>query len=250
MNHKLVIFIAVLLSWPAYAQAPSEEERATLQIAYVEFAPFVYTDDNGEATGSAKTLSDRIAARAGYELEWESLPRNRIGRYLKSGELDMWLGVAGLPDLQAHTLETRTPIASLNLSAYHSPQLPEVKNIEDLRGKSLILISGYTYMKVLEEIMTDPRTTYSRAPHHAASLQMLMMGRGDYLLNYDQPLARAMEEHPPMIPLQRSPLLTREAIFLVSRQTREAETVVRRLNTAYQALKEEDLTGTAYPGNP
>lgn len=252
LNASLIALIAVLLSGPVLAQATPEEDqdRSTLQAAYVEFAPYIYTDEDGQATGSAKKLSERIAARAGYELQWRALPINRIRLYLKRGDVDLWLGIAGHPDLQEHILETRFPVATVNLSAYHPPHQPVIRDVGELRGKSLILISGYTYLGLLQEVLADPQTKHARAPHHLAGLQMLMMGRGDYLLNYDEPLAQAMKKSSTQPLLQRSSLLRREATFLVSRKTREAEIIVKRLNKAFQALVEEGRIEPPYPGMP
>ncbi|MDX1588648.1 MAG: transporter substrate-binding domain-containing protein [Oleiphilaceae bacterium] len=246
LNPSLFVFLLTLLAWPALADTSVEEPVRTLKAAYVEFAPYIYTGDDGQATGSVKQLSDRVARKAGYRLEWQALPIKRVKLYLQRGKVDLWLGIAGQPHLQPLIMETRVPLAKVTLSAYHRPYQSPVETIGDLRGQSLILISGYSYLGLLEGVLADPGTQHDSAPNHEAGLKMLTMGRGDYLLNYDEPMKRALEKMP-TIPLRRNPLFSREATFLISRQAREPEVLVERLEKAYWALMEEEGNGPVTP---
>ncbi|TVP56141.1 MAG: hypothetical protein EA349_08295 [Halomonadaceae bacterium] len=231
--------VLLLLHGHALA-APSETEQTrTLSIAYVEFAPFIYTDNKGNAAGTSRALSEQIATRAGFQLEWVSLPINRVVQYLARGHVDLWLGIAGQPHLQDIVIETEAELATVNLSAYHKRSQPPVTSLAELECKHLILISGYAYQGRLNEFLANPHSQHSRAPSHEAGLRMLVMGRGDYLLNYDEPLSQVLERLP-VRAIERSHLSRKQGTFLVSRRAPGAQAIAQRLDQAFAAIQAEE----------
>jgi len=228
----IVVLFLVLLSMAAVA-----DERRTLRAGFLDFPPFKYMDEQGQAAGPWVELSERLAKDAGYHLEWEQLPISRIYRYLQSGEIDFWPGVADIPILRGAVFETRSTPLSLALSAYHLDETPPVHTIDDLAGEKLILIAGFSYMGLLDHLRDDGTTEIARTPNHKPALQMLVRGRGSYLINYDEPLEDALREVP-LDNLRQSPLIVARGAFIVSRKTDGADDIVQDFDNAYEAIRD------------
>jgi len=236
MVPRLVCLLVLLWAWPLAGQGAGDE-RPVLTAAAVQFPPFIFEDEAGNAAGPIRTMTDMMAAEAGYQLEWKNLPINRVYMYLKEGHIDVWPGVAGLPHLQPVVYETDATLVQLNLCAFHKSDVPAITSTDQLKGHELILMSGYTYLGKLDKVLADPATGFSRAPSHEAALRMLLMGRGQYLLDYDGPMDQSLAQNPGE-DLQRSPLSISRSTLVVSRANPDAAEIVERMDAAFMRLDE------------
>jgi len=240
----LYLAVTVILGVPAASLAEPTAPRI-LNVGYYEFAPAIYTDAHGTARGELAELTRRVARQAGYGVRFRALPSARLYGALEKGSIDLWPGAQGKPELAAHTLEGRHMLSQINLNLYHRAGTPAPRIPEDLAGKSLILIGGYSYWPNINALLDDPGLDLRvlRTSNHLSALEMLRRNRGDYLLDYQIPVEQArqrlqMEE----LPYQR---LTQVPIhFIVSRHARGAEAIVTGLDAAYETLRDagEDLS--------
>ncbi|MDX1589763.1 MAG: transporter substrate-binding domain-containing protein [Oleiphilaceae bacterium] len=212
-----------------------------MRTAFIDFPPFKYVDDEGNAAGPWVEFSEKLAEQAGYQLEWIELPISRVYRQLISGEVDLWPGLAGIPELDGAVLETDLTPLSLTLAAYHKSDQPEISGIEELRGKDLILISGFTYLGFLDDILASENTTVARSPNHGSALRMLSLGRGQYMINYDEPVKELLADNP-MEDLRQSLLVRVRGAFVISKQMPGAETLKRDFEEAFRVLDLETLS--------
>lgn len=176
-------------------------------------------------------------AEAGYELEWVELPLARIFRYLKSGRIDFWMTSPNIPQLKGDVVAGQSTVAQLALTVYHRPDTPHVQSVEDLGGERLIKVVGMRYLNLLDGVESGDEDAAS-APDHRSALAMLTFGRGDYLLDYDAVIDPLKPEFPDLN-VHANALRSLRIAFVVSRQTPDAEQVARRLDAAYQKLKED-----------
>ena len=229
---------------PLGAMADDIPQRL-LNVGYYEFAPAIYTDAQGTARGELAELTRRVARQAGYSVRFRALPGARLYAALENGTIDVWPGAKGKPDLVAHTLEGRHMLSQINLNLYHRADTPAPRIPDDLKGKSLILIGGYSYWPRINALLADPALNLRllRTSNHLSALEMLRRNRGDYLLDYQIPVEQArrrlqMDE----LPHQR--LAQIPIHFIVSRHARGAEDLVKALDDAYEALRQagEDLS--------
>ncbi|MCQ4294061.1 transporter substrate-binding domain-containing protein [Pseudomonas stutzeri] len=233
----LYLALATLLGAPAEAMAEAAPQRI-LNVGYYEFAPAIYTDAQGTARGDLAELTRRVARQAGYDVHFRGLPGARLYAALENGSIDLWPGAQGKPELAAHTLEGRHTLSQINLNLYHRTGTPAPRIPQDLAGKSLILIGGYSYWPNVNALLDDPELGLRllRTSNHLSALEMLRRERGDYLLDYQIPVEQARQrlqmEELPYLRLTQIPIH-----FIVSRHARDAEAVVAALDEAYEALR-------------
>ena len=230
--HLFLLLMATLLSPHGHAQP------VPIQVGFYEFPPYSYSDSQGRPQGAILELTERLLRHAGYTVETRSYPSARLYSALHDGSVHIWPGAPGKPELAEHTLETRTRLGEIVLNLYfrRDTQLPRLP--EDLRGRGVIMISGYTYWQPVNEMLDDPALGIERhrTSTHTAALEMLQRRRGDFLLDYQTPVEQALRRlgmsELPFLQLQRIPLK-----LIVSRQAPNAETLRDALDRAYQELQ-------------
>lgn len=224
---KPLIFLLSLL---LVGTAPASEEPATLHAAYIDFPPLGYTNQDGEADGEVVRLANQLATEIGVKLTWQEYPLSRIYLNLQQGSVDLWPGTSGIPAIMEHTLESTTLGRSITLSAYHRPETPAITGWEDLAGKRIIIIRGYTYRGRLDTIMRESRATVT-APNHRAGLRLLDLERGDYLLDFSRPMERALQDVP-LRDIESSLIDQWPLTIIVSKKAPDAPELVKKLNRA------------------
>lgn len=234
---------AVLYCSTSFA-APANDPRPLVQVGYYEFPPHSYTDSRGRPKGAILQLSQRLLEHAGYRAELRSYPSARLYNALQDGSVHVWPGAPGKVELRGHTLETHTKLGEIVLNLYFRrdtliPRLPE-----DLKGRGVIMISGYTYWQPVNEMLNDPQLGIEqhRTGTHTAALEMLQRRRGDFLLDYQTPVEQARRRlgmvELPYVELLRIPLK-----LIVSNKAPGAEALRDALDRAYAELQAagEDL---------
>ena len=230
--HLFLLLVATLLPHHGHAQP------VPIQVGFYEFPPYSYSDSQGRPQGAILELTERLLRHAGYTVETRSYPSARLYSALHDGSVHIWPGAPGKPELAEHTLETRTRLGEIVLNLYfrRDTQLPRLP--EDLRGRGVIMISGYTYWQPVNEMLDDPALGIERhrTSTHTAALEMLQRRRGDFLLDYQTPVEQALRRlgmsELPFLQLQRIPLK-----LIVSRQAPNAEALRDALDRAYQELQ-------------
>ncbi len=211
-----------------------------LRVAYVEFPPFEYTNAQGQPAGSFLDITRKVLAEAGYAPEFIALPISRIYLYLQEGQVDLWPGVTGVPALEGYVLESRARPVRIHLKIWHLDSTPPVENLNDLKGKRLILITGFTYGGLAYKLTPENGYNVTTTTSHASALKMLKIGRGDYLLDYSDPVYEVMKQEP-VDNLRSVPVRERTAAFLISRKNPLAEEILRRVDAAYERLIENGV---------
>lgn len=236
--------IAALSCSPGLALTASREAKPLIQVGFYEFPPYSYSDSQGRPQGAILRLTRRLLEHAGYPYELRTYPGARLYSGLQDGSVHIWPGAPGKPELAGHTLETRTQLGEIVLNLYfrRDTLLPRIP--EDLKGRGIILISGYSYWQQSNALINDPALAMHqhRTGSHRAALEMLRRRRGDFLLDYQSPVEQARRrlgmEELPYLQLQHIPLK-----LIVSRHAPDAKALRNALDRAYQELREagEDL---------
>lgn len=204
-----------------------------MNVGYYEF-PYIYTARDGHAAGSGARLVRLLLERAGYRPAFRALPSARLYLGLQDGSVALWAGAA------AGAGRRHSPGAARARPRQPEPVLPGAPagtaGSQDLAGRRLILISGYSYWKPVTNFIQDPNLhlrLYRTGTHHAA-LRMLELGRGDYLLDYQAPVEAASRQALASQELYRLPLR-----MIVSRHIPGAEALRDRLDQAYDQLRSD-----------
>lgn len=117
------------------------------------------------------------------------LPVKRVAQYVTNPESPDWVSY-GSPRWSSESAKQQTDFLSPALfTQRHSLVSLRKKgqrhqDYDDLRGKYLILITGYRY-GFLDELVRDYGVEAYRTNSHANAVKMLAAGRGDYYLAHD-----------------------------------------------------------------
>lgn len=218
-----------------YANADSQQKQR-LRIGYAEFAPIEYTDPQGKPAGSFIEITKKILEETGTEAEFISLPLARLYLYLINGDIDMWPGLKGVPSLAEHTIESDSVPTRIQLASWHLNTLPPIKKLDDMKGSRLILINGYTYGGLLAKFTAkDSGFVTLFTATHSSGLQMMEKNRGDYLLDYLEPITETLKSHP-IENLQYTILHDREGAFVFSKKNPSAKRLQEMVDNTYYAL--------------
>ncbi|MDM8348100.1 transporter substrate-binding domain-containing protein [Pseudomonas sp. sp1636] len=239
-----LVLLAALWAGASPAHSASDGARPPVQVGFYEFPPYSYTDSQGRPQGAILHLTKRLLKHAGYQAVLRTYPGARLYNGLRDGSVQLWPGAPGKPELSEHTLETRTQLGEIALNLYfrRDTLLPRIP--EDLQGRGIIMISGYSYWPQTNALLNDPALAIrqQRTGTHSAALEMLQHRRGDFLLDYQAPAEQARRSlgmgELPYVRLQSMPLK-----LIVSRHAPAAEALRDALDRAYRELSAagEDL---------
>ncbi len=231
------LWIALILGlWAGLSNAQTRYP----EIEYVAPDQSVWTihvDEQGEPLNPLYRLADKLFAKAGIPWHAKSYPASRMFKYLQSGTAQFSILVKS-PALQECCLFSRRSVAVAEIRAYSTNDKPVIKSREDLAGRSVITVHGYSYGGLLGYI-TDPKNGIANnvAQSHQAAFLMLERGRADYLIDYAGPAAEVVAVKP--LPYLRSDILVRQEVFLVlSKSYPDAERVMERLEVILETLEQ------------
>lgn len=215
----------------------------TIKIGYVEFPPMTYTDGQGRPAGVIIDITSKTLKKAGYEWTARSLPAKRMARMLTEGKIQLWIGLATLPEFKNKTLVGKSVVKKLTLRAYTIDEKKPVIKKEDLRNQTVLLLRGYSYggwinfiKKPLNQVKFIEFDSHENA---FKGLQFFSKNSADcYLLDYKYPSETVLKET--NIPnLLFNDISSFDIHFVVTRQMDNAGTVLDRIETAFTQLKKD-----------
>jgi len=190
--HTLLLCSLVLgLSSPVAGQTANGAEPPVLRVGFNASPPLAYFKEDGAPDGQAVRLARQLLAKAGQPTEIGIYPTPRLLKSLQDGELDLSMQ-ALTPTLEDCCLFSKTPVTTLIVRGYWLGERQPIRSREELVGKSLIVLHGYSYAGLIDSIRDESRhNRLETANSFAAALQMLESGSADYLLAYET----NMQEH-------------------------------------------------------
>jgi polar amino acid transport system substrate-binding protein len=227
-----VLFLGLFLS--AFVGGAS---AAPLKTAYVEFPPFTYTDTDGSPKGNLIDLLAKVSADAGLTYTAESAPARRLFQGVADGSYDLFLGIKTPEVFQGTTVIGQSVIARIDLHAYGIGQVPVIKAREDLSGKKVIVLTGYSYggwRAYMDDPANKVEVIEARTPEQA--LQLLTAGRAPVLLQYSLPMAQATDGRT-VTDLKSTLISSLDCYFAVSAKRPDAAETVAKLDGSFYKLK-------------
>lgn len=224
-----LITIFILVSIFKDCWAADLEKQVEIEYGYPDQSIFVATiNDKGQPDSPMTLVADAILTKAG--LSWHAMPypAKRLFDNLKNGTTNFSILVRA-SSLKDSCIFSRDPIYSTSLNVYHLGEKPRIRSKEDLMGKSLITIRGYSYGGLLKFISNpDNGIVNEVASTHKAAFKMLEENRSDYLIDYASAAGDILAEKP--IKGLNSDKLSQLDIFLiVSKLHPDAEDLMARL---------------------
>jgi len=228
----------------AQGSAPS----APVPIDYASPDQSVWTTrlrDNGEPDNPLLPVASALFSKAAIPWRAKSYPASRMFNYLQDGTVQFSMLVKA-PSLQACCLFSRKPVVTAEIRAYRRVGTAPAKTREDLIGKQVITIRGYSYGG-LAPYLGDPlnRITVHETQAHASAFKMLANARADYLLDYAGPAGEVLAAEP--IGGIAYDVLSRQDVYLIlSKSYPNAAQVMQRLEAIMATLDVEALMGRAH----
>ncbi|MAO11867.1 MAG: amino acid ABC transporter substrate-binding protein [Marinobacter sp.] len=232
-----VVLIGLLYNTLVHADDQDPYSMKAVRVAYVEFPPITYRTAEGEPAGEFVEITRKVAAEAGYELEFLYLPVARTYLYLRDGTVDLWLGLSATPVLKEAVLESWISPIPVELSAWYRQDTEPLEHMDQLHGSMVILIGGYTYGGLRDWLEDQPDIRITEAPNHRSAVDMLKRKRGDYLLDYRQPV-REILTHPSDAIIRESEVRSRNSAWMFSLASSRASILREAFDDAYLRLAE------------
>ena len=133
-------------------------------------------DEKGENKGYDVVYAKRIAEDLGVKVEFTSLdPAARV-EYVQSGKVDITLANFTVTKERAEQVDFALPYMKVALGVV-SPEGKEIKSVEELKGKTLIIAKGTTAETYFEKNYPDIKLQKYDA--YADAYNALLDGRGD-----------------------------------------------------------------------
>ena len=139
-------------------------------------APFGYVDENGDYQGYDIYFAERIAEDLGVEVEYVSTdPASRV-EYVATGKVDLILANFTVTDERAEQVDFAFPYMKVMLGVV-SPDNALITDVEQLKGKDLIVVKGTTAETFFEK--NYPEINLQKYDEYADAYNALLDGRGD-----------------------------------------------------------------------
>lgn len=234
--------VTIPTSAKAQDSTPDKKQRE-LEYAYPDQSVWTTkTDERGDPENPLLRLAAAMFEKAGIAWHSKRYPAARMFNYLNDGTAEFSM-LVNSPALQDCCLLSKAPVASTELRVYRIGDKESIRTKEDLIGKRVITIRGYSYGGILNFI-SDPANniTNNAAIRHEAAFAMLEAGRGDYLLDYAGPAIEVLNTK--QIPSVRFDKLSKLEVFLIlAKAYPNSAAVMARLEAIVETLNKEEIIG-------
>jgi hypothetical protein len=242
----LIALIGLSALWSGNSAAQSAEGAAAPAVREIEYAypnPSVWTsrlNSRGEPENPLLNLAGALFLKAGIPWHGANYPAARVFENLRNGTSTFSM-LVNSPSVQDCCVVSKKPITNTELRIYRLANQPPVTTRDELAGKNIITVLGYSYGGLLP-FLEDRKNNISNnvVSTHEAAFAMLERGRADYLIDYVGPSTEILAAHP--IPDIKSELFQRIDVYLVlSKKQADAPRLMARLEAAVNGLNGKDL---------
>lgn len=212
-----------------------------LEVGMLDFPPYYVLGKNEEVKGGLFVdMLAKILDRAGLEYSFVGYPPKRLYSNVSKGITHIWMGTLGVEEYEGKTLVSPKKMADINLHIFSMDKtMPLPKNIEELKGKSVITIFGYNYGGVIK-FLEDPANKIVPEPAktHEAAFMMLKMDRAGFVLDYIEPAGEALSKLN-LPELRHAPIKVLPIYIHVSKALPDAQQIMDKIMKAHDDLKKE-----------
>lgn len=236
----IALLPALVLPWSASVSAAASPPPEIEYASPDQSVWTTHTNQQGEPDNPLNSVAATLFTKAGIPWHGRAYPATRLFKYLQDGTVQFSILVRS-PALRECCLLSRKPLTHAEIRAYHRAGTMPIKGVNDLLGKSVITIRGYSYGGLLAALGDEHQQTSNNLTlTHAAAFRMLAEERADYVIDYAGPAAEILATTP--IPGLQSELLSRQEVFLVlSKQYPDAERLMSRLEQIAETLNVDQL---------
>lgn len=160
---KLITVITVILLLAACGTKGSNNEEGTNQLERIQeanklvvgvegaFPPFNYFDSDDELVGFDVDISKEIGERLGVEIEFAPTPWDTIIGGLTSKKYDVIISSVAPTEERKAKVDFTEPYYTTGVQIFTNPE-SDIKGPEDLKGKSVGVVTGTTFAEEAEKL--------------------------------------------------------------------------------------------------
>lgn len=228
--------LCIGLNGPTLAAGPVAKKHP--EIEYASPDQSVWTTrikEDGEPDNPLAGLATALFDQAGIPWHSKSYPASRLFSYLRNGTVHFSILVKA-PVLRDCCLFSKKALTTVEIRAYRRAGTAPLKTKEDLAGKQVITIRGYSYGGLIDFLNDERnRVTNNVTPAHHSAFRMLENGRADYVIDYGGPADEVLTAEP--IDGLVFDLLSRQDVHLVlSKSYPDAKRVMEQLEAIAATL--------------
>lgn len=229
------LLFSLLIVTAAFSPVVAGEK--TYHVGVLDFPPFCVIQKTGECSGILVEVIKKVLKHGGISYTFTGMPPKRLYSGLSNGEIDIYLGVKGVPGYAEQVLFSDFAVADIDLQVYSRKGSPVIHSLEQLKGKKILVLMGYGYGGLIR-FLKDPKNgiTLDASADHITAFRKLKAGRADYVLDYRRPASKAIEEVG-LEDVEHGSILKLDVYFIVSKKTPDAEKLMGRMENSYQELK-------------
>lgn len=236
------IGVALAVVWqPVPASAQQTMKPAEIIYGFPENPPRSFINAQGQPDGYFVHLAKALFAKAGIPWRGISLPASRVCSS-QSSSANFYILMAPQPVVKYCCLTSKVSVGKDEVRVFSIGNKPQIKSKEQLVGKNIITIRGFSYAG-LNGFISDAknRITSSEAGTHEAAFEMLAAGRADYLLDFSELADIFLATHP-VANLRSDVLGTPNYHYLVlSKDYPDAEKTLARLEAIVKTLNLDEF---------
>jgi len=185
-----------MLWLPCQAVAQQAAKPAEIIYAFPENPPRSFINAQGQPDGYFIRLAKALFAKANIPWRGVSYPASRICNS-QSSIANFYILALSHPELKVCCLVSKISVGKDELRLFGIGGKPHIKSVEQLIGKKIITIRGFSYGGLINLINDkNYRITNYEAGSHEAAFDMLAAGRADYLLNFGELADMFLATHP------------------------------------------------------
>jgi len=223
----------------------TQDSSKKIQLAVDPYPP--YTIQNGNenmyTNGFAVEIAKEIFTKIGYEAVFNVVPFAKGIEMMKSGEMDGMMTVYKTTERESFVDYPKESIApdSQSFFALKESNIKFDGDINNLKGKKIGIVQGYTYGDDFSNAVTNGTVTSETANDAASNLEKLLNNRidvildGKYTVLYNLKLKGKLDRVQELTPESRTP-----ALYLVfSKKSNIDKTIIDRYDEILGQMKKD-----------
>ncbi len=197
-------------------------------------------DEHDKFENPFNYVLEELFKRAKLKWKIHEYPASRVFHELKQGNANFSV-LVNSNRLDECCLVGKTPMVSSELRVYHKNHVAPISSVDDLKGKEVITIRGYSYGP-FKEFVRDPNNRIKHLPTgtHTSAFSMLNKGRANYLLDYSHPSAAVLKKYP-IKEIQFEILDTIDFFLVLHRSYPKAKQTMKKLEAIMNEIDVENI---------
>lgn len=222
--------------------SPAQAEPEEIEYAYPDISVWTTErDSEGKLKNPLVRLAGPLFEKAGIPWRAQDYPARRMFANLREGTSKFSMLVNAPSILQDCCLVSNDPVAVVEIRVFHKKDAQPIKSREDLNGKNVITIRGYSYAGTLKYIQDKKNKIQNfAAPNHFAAFSMFDSGRAEYVLDYAFPAAEVLEQNP-VKDITYSTLKKTNVYLILHKDYPDAKNVMAKLEKIAKTLDKEEF---------